>query len=151
MVFGQAMKVGHGQCALAVRAAQMHVCAECRQRHTHVGRMSGDTCRRRTKNRVNAVEPVDRIAALARVALVAARTVNVVEVGAAGALQDVATDRRHVSNLGRSAGNEGSRKHRIARPHRMMRGDGGVAGRCADQEAAVFPLLDSVRKPRDVD
>jgi hypothetical protein len=37
-----------------------------------------------------AIEPVNRITALSRVALVAARAVNIIEVGAAGALQDVA-------------------------------------------------------------
>jgi hypothetical protein len=33
----------------------------------------------------------------------------------------------------------------------MVRSEGGIASCCADQEAAVFPFFDSVRKPRDID
>ena len=67
----------------------------------------------RAEDRVHAVEAADRRAARARLAFVAGRR-DVVEVGAARALQEVAADRRHVAQLLRGAGQQRARQHRIA-------------------------------------
>ena len=55
------------------------------------------------------LKPSMRVAALAGRALVAARSVIVVEIDAAGALEQVAADGRHVADLRRGAGQDRAR------------------------------------------
>ena len=88
------------------------------------------------------LKPLDRVAALARLPLVAARAVAVVEVGAAGALEQVAADRRHVADLRRRAGDDRARQHRVSRAYRGVLGHRGVARGRADEQAAAVGLVD---------
>jgi len=99
----QTMQVHQLERAQAAASLQVDDRIECCQGHAHVRRMSGDAGRRCAEDGVNAVEAVQGVAASARGALVAARGL-IVEVGAAGALQDVAAHRRHVADLPAGAG-----------------------------------------------
>jgi hypothetical protein len=100
---------------------------------------------------MDAIEPTDRVATLPGLALVAARTFVVVEIGAAGALQHVAANRRHVADLCARAGQDGAAQHRITGTHRAMPGERAVAHARADQQAAVLALLDPVVDAGHVD
>ena len=117
--------------ALAAGAAEVDDRVERRERHAHVRRVGGDAGRRGAEDRVDAVEAVDRVAALARAALVAARTFVVVEIGAAGALEEVAADRRHVADLRRGAGQDRAGQHRVALAHGAVLGDRACSSRAA--------------------
>ena len=69
-----------------------------RKRDAHVGGVRGDAALRGAEHGVVAIEAVSRVAALAGRAFVAARGI-VVEIEAAGALHEIAADRRHVADL----------------------------------------------------
>ena len=86
-----------------------------------------------------------------RLAFVAGRR-DVVEIGAARALQEIAAGGRHVAQLLRGAGQQRARQHRIAPLHQRVIGEIGVAHERADAKPAACGLLDLVeRKPGDVD
>ena len=77
---------------------------------------------------------------------------RVVEVGAAGALEQVAADRRLVAQLARRAGEQRLREHRIAGAHPGVGGGVGVRRLGADPQPAVRQLLDLLqRQAADVD
>ena len=121
------------------------------ERHAHVGRMRGDAGFARAEDGVHAVEPGDRGAAAAGLALVAGRR-GVVEVIAAGALQQVAAGRGHVAQLRRGAGEDRAGQQRIALGDQRVIGEVGIRHQRADAQAAVRRLLDGLeRQPRNVD
>ena len=86
-------------------------------------------------------------AAAAGLALVARRG-DVLEVAAAGALQQVAADRRHVAQLARRAGEQRLRQHRVALPHQRVGGQVAVAHARADAQPAVGGAARCRRAPR---
>ena len=90
---------------------------------------------------VVAVEAVARVAAVARNALIAARGV-VVEIEAAGALHEIAADRRHVADLGGGAGQDRLGEQGKTLAHTPIGRDGGVLHAGADPQAPAFGLLD---------
>ena len=96
-----------------------------------------------------AIEAVARVAALAGRALIAARGV-VVEIDAAGALHEIAADRRHVADLGGGAGQDRLGEQRKALAHTPIGRDGGVLHAGADAQAAALGLLDIAREPGHV-
>ena len=97
------------------------------------------------------LNPPMRRAAAARAAFVAG-LVGVVEIRAAGALQQVAGGRRLVAQLAGSAGQQRARQQAIVPPHPRIGGEIGVAHQRADAQAAFRRRLDLVeRKPVDVD
>ena len=105
-----------------VGAEQLDLGVERGQRDGHVRRMGGDAGVARAEDRVDPVEPAERRAAGAGLALVAGRG-RVVEVGAAGALQQVAADGRLVAQLARGAGEQRLREHRVAGAHPGVGGE----------------------------
>ena len=150
-VAGQPVKVRERNLALAARAGHVNLRLQHGQRDAHVRRMHRDAGFARAEDGVHAVEAADGRAARAGLAFVAGRR-NVVEVGAARALQEVAADRRHVAQLLRGAGQQRARQHRIAPLHHWVIGKIGVAHERPDAKAAACGLLDLVeRKPGDVD
>ena len=87
----------------------------------------------------------------AGLALVARRRL-VVEVEAAGALHQVAPDRRHVPQLPGGAVQDRLRQNRIPGADQGVRGQATVAHQRADPQPAVGEFLDPVqRQPGDVD
>ncbi len=114
MVAREPMELEERQAPDAGRTLHVDDGIERGQRDAHVGGMDGDARLRGAEDRVIAVEAVDRVAALAGVALVAARSVVVVEIGAAGALEQVAADGGHVADLRAGAGDDGAGQQRIA-------------------------------------
>ena len=103
------------------------------------------------ENGMHAIEAGNRGAAAARLALIAGRR-GVVEVIAAGALQEIAAGRGHVAQLRRSAGEEGAAQHWIAFGYQRVIGEVGVRHQRADAQAAVIGLLDAFeRQVRNVD
>jgi hypothetical protein len=100
---------------------------------------------------VDTIEAIDRIAPLAGFAFIAARSVVIVEVGAACSLQQVAPDRRHVANLRRCAGHNGTDKNGVTRLYGPMLRDRRIPRCRANQQAAIFPLVDCGGEARNID
>ena len=97
------------------------------------------------------VEAADGGTAAAWLAFVAGRR-RIIEIGAAGALQQVAAGRRHIAQLLRGAGQDGARQQRVARFELWVIGEIGIRHERADAQAASGSLLDLVeRQARDVD
>ncbi|GAA3114080.1 hypothetical protein GCM10020001_036580 [Nonomuraea salmonea] len=144
------MEVCQGDAAGAVEAAYLDDGVQRGERHGHVGRVRGDAVVAHAEDRRAAVEPVERVAAGAALALVAGG-VSVVEVRAAGALEQVAADGGHVAQLRRGPGEQRLRQHRVAGADPPVGGQHAVADERADTQAAVGELLDGVeRQARDV-
>lgn len=96
------------------------------------------------------IEAFHCVAALTRFALVTARSVIVIEVGAARALEKITSHGGHVADLRGSSGEDRACQHRITHAHCLVLGEGGVADAGADQQSAIFALLDCGRQPRHV-
>ena len=136
---------------VTVRAFEMHDGVQCGEGNAHVGRVGRDAGGRGAEDGVDAVEAVDGVAALSGDALVTGGAVVVVEVCTAGALQKVSADGRHVADLRGGTGENGAGEDRILRADGGVLGEGGVAGRCADADAAFGRGIDRVRERCDVD
>ena len=148
---GQAMKIGHGDAALAGRPGDMDLGVERRERHAHVGRMRRNAGLAGAENGMHAIEPGDGGAAAAGLALITGRC-GVVKVIAAGALQEIAAGRGHVTQLRRGAGEEGAAQHWIALGDQGVIGEVRIRHQRADAQAAVAGLLDGLeRQARNVD
>ena len=80
------------------------------------GRMRSDTAIVHCKDCVHPIEAVERRAAGAGHAFIA-RFGSVIEIGTSRALQKIARRRRLVAQLGRSAGQQRARQHRVALPN----------------------------------
>jgi hypothetical protein len=145
------VQAGQRDRAGAGAAEDLHVAADGRHRDRHVGRVGGDARLRVAEDREVAVIALARRAARSRLPLVAGLG-DVLEVGAAGALQQVAGHRGHVAQLARGAGQQRLGEHRVALADGGMDGQVGVAHRAADAQAAVRQVLDAiVEHARDVD
>ena len=92
--------------ARPMRTQQLDLGVERGERNGRVGGVHRDAVVGPAEDRVPLVEAVERRAAGARLALVAGATAPVAEIGAAGPLQQVAADRRHVADLRRGAGEQ---------------------------------------------
>ena len=148
---GQPVELGQRDVPRAARAFHLDRGVQRRERHCHVGRMGGDAVVARPQHCVAAVEPLQRGAPGARLALVARRRL-VVEVQAAGALQQVSPNRRHVPQLPGSTMQDRLGQHRIPGADQGVRGQPTVAHQCADPKPAIGEFLDLVqRQPGDVD
>src|SRR5262249_16304567 len=121
------------------------------QRHGHVGGMDGDARVARAQDRVDPVHATDGRAVGPGVPFVAVRG-RVVEVRAAGALQQVAADRGVVAELTRGAREQRLGKYGVARPYPGVGGRVRVGRLRPDPEPTVRQLVD-VRQgqPADVD
>lgn len=93
----------------AVRPYRFHRRIERAHRHGHVARMGGDACLAHAHDRMLAAESTDCRAAATGLAFVA-RLVGVVEIGATGALEQIARGRRLVAQLARGAREQRPRK-----------------------------------------
>src|SRR4029077_7370045 len=92
------------------------------------------------EDRMHSVEAVDRRAATAQLALVAWRG-RVVEVGAAGPLQEIAPGRGHVAQLLRGAGEDRAGEQGIARGDLRVIGEVAVGDERADTHAAILRFI----------
>lgn len=101
----QAMEVGESDPPLASAAAHQYLSLQRRQRHAQVGWMYRHAVFAGAEDRMVAVQPAARGASAARLALVAWRA-GVVEILAAGTLQQVAACAGHVAQLRRGAGED---------------------------------------------
>ena len=147
----QAVKLIDRNRARPVRAGNMYLGLKQRQSDAHVGGMHRDTGVARAEDRVHAVVALERATAAARRTFVA-RQSDVVEVGTARALQEIAAGARHIAQLLRGAGADCARQNRITRLHQRVIGEVGIAHQGADAQPAFGRVLDLVqRKPRDVD
>ena len=113
--------------------------------------MRGDAGVAHAHDRMLAAEPADRGTAAAGLAFVA-RLVGVVEIGAAGALEQIARGRRLVAQLARGAREQRAREQAIVAPHARIGGEIGVAHQRADAQPALGRRFDLVeREAVDVD
>ena len=113
---------------------------ESRERHAHVGWMHGDAGLAPADDRIHAVKSVDRAAAGTRLALIAGG-VRVVEIEAAGPLQEIAAGRGHVAELRRRAGKNRARQHRIALRDAFVISEVAVGDQRADAQPPCFGIL----------
>ena len=102
--------------------------------------MGGDAGVAGAEDGMHAVDAADGGAAGAGIALVAVRG-RVVEVGAAGALQQVAADGRLVAQLAGGAGDERLGEDGVAGAHAEIGGDVGVCGLGADAQSSVREVV----------
>ena len=149
---GQAVEISDGDAAGGlIGAEQLDAGLQDGHRDGHVRGMGGDAGVARAEDGVHAVDAADGGAARAGIALVAVGG-RVVEVGAAGALQQVAADGRLVAQLAGSAGDERLGEDGVTGAHAEIGGDVGVCGLGADAQAAVgevFGIFE--RQAADVD
>src|SRR6266699_3301425 len=73
-----------------------------------------------------------------------ARPMDIAEVGAAGTLQQVAADRRHIPKLRRCAGQDRVRKEWITFPDQRIEGNRAVSRHRSDAHSAAGSLADFV-------
>src|SRR6266849_5908982 len=110
----QTMEIGKRDAALAALAGRQHARLEGGERDAHVRGVGGDAMLARPQDRVHAVDAVDRRTTAPRLALVAGRR-RIVEIQAAGSLQEIARGRGHVAQLRRGAREDRAAEQRIAR------------------------------------
>jgi hypothetical protein len=65
----------------------------------------------------------------------------IIEIGAAGTLQDVSTDGSHVTDLSGRTSQDRTRQQRKPEAHIPIGGNRGVGRRRPDQHTAIFPRL----------
>jgi hypothetical protein len=136
---------------VAGRASNVDLSFQHRERHAHVRRMRRDAGVTAAEDRVHAIVAVDGGAAAARLAFVAGRRC-VVEVVAAGALQEVAARRCHITELLRGAGHDRAGENRIALLYQWVIGEIGVAYERSNTQPTVRRVFNLVqRQPRDID
>ena len=139
---GQPVKHQHGECSrLPGRHQGLDVGTKRRQRHRHVRGVGGNAVVGRAKDRRIAVQPLQRTAPGSGRAFVAGFA-GVVEIGAAGSLQQVAAHAGLVAQLRRTTGHNRLREHRIAGADLRVRGHSAVGRRRTDPQASVERRLD---------
>src|SRR6516165_10776758 len=113
--------------------------------------MHGDAGLAPAQDRIHAVEAVHRAAASARLALIAGHR-GVVEIKAAGPLEQIASGRSHVAELSRGPSKNGARQQRIARLDALVVSEVAIRHERADAQTAGFsPLNLRKRQSGDVD
>ncbi len=151
MVARQPVEAVRGQAAGPLGAVQLDPGVQRGQRHRHVRGMGGDAVRGMAEDGVIAVHPLPRPAAAARHPLVAGLG-QVLEVRAAGALEQVAAGRGRVAQLPGGAREQRLGQRRTAVADGRVGGEVAVADHRPDPQAAVRQLLHFVqREPGDVD
>lgn len=147
------MQARHRHHALAARATHVHLGAERRHRDRHVGGVRGHARLRVSENREVAVVAVAGRAAIrfSPAPTLVAGLGDVLEVGAARALEQVAADGGEVAQLARGAREQRLGEHRVALTHAPVGRELGVSRGRTDPQAAVGALLDRLVQPRDVD
>jgi hypothetical protein len=150
LVARQPVEVRERDRPVALRPAHLHGGLQGGQRDAHVGGMGGDAVLARPEDRVDAGHPADRRAAGAGLALVAGRG-RVVEIIAAGPLEQVAARGGRVAQLRRGAGQDGVAQERVAVRDAVVVGDLGVGGERPDPQAAALVLDLVQRQAGDVD
>src|SRR5258708_28182159 len=145
------MEVGERDAPYSANALHFDECVKRGERHAHIGRVGGDAVVTRSENGSRAIEPFESVATGAGLTLIAARS-GVIEVRATSALEQVAANGGHISQLAGGAGEERLGEHRIARADQWMRGEMTVPYERADAHAAVGQLVDINQwEPADVD
>ena len=114
------------------------------QRNRHVAGMGGDTGVAGTDHPERAAEPADRRTAGTGPAFIAG-LVGVIEIGAAGTLEQVAAGRRLVAQLPRGTRDDGPGKHTVVLANPSVCRQRRIADKCADTQAALPCLLDPVQ------
>jgi hypothetical protein len=141
----QAIKIGDRDHARgSVGAHRFNAGVEQLHGHRHVARVGCYAGLALADDRVAACIAADGRAAAARIAFVAG-LVGIVEIRAAGALQQVAGSGRLVAQLGRGACHESARKHRVVAPYPHVGGQIGIAHQGADAQSAIRCRLDLVQ------
>lgn len=147
----QAVEVGHGHAPGALGAVQLDAGVQRGERDGHVRGVGGDAVRGVPEHRVVPVHALTGAATTAGRPLVAGFG-DVLEVGAAGALEQVATRGGRVAQLARGAREQGLGEDGITGADGRMGREIAVADRGADAERAVRELLDLVQgQAADVD
>ncbi|OEJ93759.1 hypothetical protein J116_004035 [Streptomyces thermolilacinus SPC6] len=151
VVAGQPVEIGGGHRPFTVRAVEFHVRVEGGEGDGEVGGVGGDAQVRVAEHGVVAVDAVAGAAAAAGGALVA-RLGEVLEVGAAGALEEVAPGGGGVAELAGGAGEQGAGHGGVAGADEGVRGEVAVADGGADAQGPVGQFLDRVEgQAGDVD
>ncbi len=116
-----------GDHADARRPGELHAGVQRSQGLAEVARIGGDAVLGNAQHRMQAVETADGLAPRAGPTLVAGPPCRIAEIGAAGALQDVAAERGHVADLGARRQRQGLGDHRIILDHGRVIGGFGHA------------------------
>ncbi len=133
---GEEVEVGERDFARAVRAFDLDDGVEGGEGDAEVGRVGGDAVLAPAEDGVEAVLAAERVAAGTGIALVAGAG-GVVEIGAAGALEQVAGQGGGVAELRRGAREQGFGDGREAAGEGWVVGQVGVADQGADAGGAV--------------
>src|ERR1700692_3493920 len=133
MIDWQAMQFRERQRSFATPPPHVDARIQRSESNAHVRRMRRDTQGRRAEDGVVTIEPLYCVAAGTRHTLIAARTVSVVKIGAARALEQIAPYGRHIPDLRGCPSEDRARQHGITRPDRAMLCERGVTHSGADQ------------------
>ena len=151
-VAGQTIKRLERDLAPAGPALDLDDGVERDQRHAEIRRVRGDAGLAPAEHSVKTVLAMAGIATRARFAFVAGAC-GIVEISAAGSLQQIAADGRGIAKLGGCAGQQRLGHRRIGlRKVRIVR-EVGIADQRADADAAIGQMFDTVEpgQPREVD
>ncbi|PAV66104.1 hypothetical protein WR25_17475 [Diploscapter pachys] len=132
----QPVKIGKGHASLATPSADDHPGLKGGQGDAHIRWMNRHAQRAGAQNRMIAVETVTSRATAARCPFVA-RCRRVVEVEAAGALQQIAASAGHVAQLRGGTGQDRLGEQRIALFNERVPGQLGIADQRADAQPTV--------------
>ncbi len=145
------MELGERDGPISIRASDADRRIESGERNAHVRRMCRDAVLAGSEDGMDSVHTVDRRTTGSRRTLVARRR-RIVEVVAAGALQEVAAHTGRVAELRRSAGQDRTREQRITLLDPDVVRDLRVGRQRPEAEPTVLALLDRAkREMRDVD
>ena len=147
LVAGEAVEVCQRNRPLSRGSEGADQRVERNQRHGQIGRMRRDARRRGAEDRQVAVVALRRWAARPALALVAGPG-DVLEVDAAGALQQIAPDCGDIAWLAGGAREQGLCQNGVACPDRRIGSEVGVADQRADAHAPVRQRVDLVRVSR---
>src|SRR5471032_1701749 len=142
MIAWQAVQLRERQRPRATSALQVDDRIQRSESNAHVRWMRRDTHCRCAEDGVVTIEPLYCVAADTRRTLIAARTVGVVKISAARALEQIPSHGRHIPDLRRCSCEDRARENRIARPDRTIFCERGVAHGGADQNTTAIGVFD---------
>ena len=137
-----AMKLLDGNGALAAWTEHVDLGIEGDERDRPVAGIDGDAGLASAQQRMPAVDAVLRRAAAAGLALVAGEWLAAAEIGAAGALQQIAADGRHVAQLLRR------RPPQRFRQRRIFRNEASIGRHVAHPRQGAEGQLSTIRRYR---
>ena len=120
--------------ALALRAEDVDARLQRHHGDCHIRRMGCDALVAGAENGMGAIMAADRSASRTGRALVALGKGKIAEIRTPGTLQQIAAGSGHVAELGRCAGEQCLREHRIVAQDVGVVGQLGIAHHCADAE-----------------